>query len=92
MLLAIPTLLLRGAPAAPTLSRSLSPPRRRCSRPAQTSASTAIIRVIRALVPITLLTEHVTRCKLFETEATGEPEQVAFDAESDTPLATAKFR
>jgi hypothetical protein len=55
MLLAIPTPPLRGAPAAPALGRSLAPPRRRCSGPAQTSASTAIVRVIRALVPITLL-------------------------------------
>jgi len=39
-----------------------------------------------------VLAEHVTRCELLETEPTDEPEQVAFDAESDTPLATATFR
>lgn len=39
-----------------------------------------------------MLAEHVTRCELFGTQPTGEPEQVAFDAETDTPLATATFR
>lgn len=39
-----------------------------------------------------VLAEHVTRCELFETEPTGEPEQAAFDAQTDTPLATATFR
>ena len=39
-----------------------------------------------------VLAEHVTRCKLFKTEPTGEPDQVVFDAENDTPLATATFR
>lgn len=29
---------------------------------------------------------------LFKTEPIGEPEQVVFDAENDTPLATATFR
>jgi len=39
-----------------------------------------------------VLAEHVTSCKLFKTEPTGEPDQVVFDAENDTPLATATFR
>jgi hypothetical protein len=39
-----------------------------------------------------VLAEHVTRCELFKTEPTGEPDQVVFDAENDTPLATAVFR
>jgi hypothetical protein len=34
----------------------------------------------------------VTRCRLFKTEPTGEPEQVVFDVENAKPLATAKFR
>lgn len=39
-----------------------------------------------------VLAEHVTGCKVFRTEPTGEPGQVVFDAENDTPLATATFR
>ncbi len=39
-----------------------------------------------------VLAEHVTRCKLFKTEPTSDPEQVVFDAETDTPPATATFR
>jgi len=39
-----------------------------------------------------VLAEHVTRCQLFETQPTGEPEEVVFDAENDPPLATAAFR
>ena len=39
-----------------------------------------------------VLAEHVTRCKLFATQPTGQPEEVVFDAQNDAPLATATFR
>jgi len=39
-----------------------------------------------------VLAEHVTTCKLFKTQPTGTPDEAVFDAQNDTPLATATFR
>ena len=39
-----------------------------------------------------VLAEHVTRCRLFETEPTGTPGEVVFDAAADEPVATVAFR